>query len=113
MVWLNGIALPAPSELRVGVFDITRASRAASGLMQMEFIARKRTVTIEYALLSAVDLAAILDNLHSRIFHTLRYVDAGTERTITVYHGDRPYAAFHTIGGVRWWKDVRIPLIEQ
>lgn len=113
MVWLNGIALPAPSELRVGVFDITRAGRTASGLMQMEFIARKRTITLEYVLISNSELAAILDNLHSRVFHTLRYTDAGMERTITVYHGDRPYAAFHTIGGVRWWKDVQIPLIEQ
>ena len=113
MVWLNGVLLPEPSAMPIGIHDITRASRTASGLMQMEFIARKRTVTLEYDLIQDAALSAILDNLHSRIFHTLRYPDAGAEHTITVYHGDRPYAAFHTVAGVRWWKDAKIQLIER
>ena len=113
MIWLNGILLPEPSALPIGVHDITRAGRVSSGLMNMEFIARKRTVTLEYALILDAELVAILDNLHSRVFHTLRYPDAGGERTLTVYHGDRPYSAFHTVGGVRWWKDLKIALIER
>ena len=116
MFWLNGILLPGPSDMSVGIHDITRAARTASGLMQMEFIARKRTITIEYALISDTDLNAILTNLHSRVFHALRYPDAEGERTITVYHGDRnynPYNAFYIIAGARWWENVKIPLIER
>lgn len=114
MIWLNGVMLPEPHKLDIGIYDITKANRASSGRMAMEFIARKRTVGIEYELIVGADLNAILTNLESRVFHTLRYPDPqGVERTITAYVGDRTAGAFYTISGVRWWQGAKFTMIEQ
>lgn len=114
MVWLNGTLLPEPHALDLGIHDVTRAARTASGRMTMEHIARKRTVSLEYERLVGADLDAIFANLESRMFHTLRYPDPqGGERTITAYVGDRTCGAFHTIDGIRWWKGVKFTMIEQ
>lgn len=114
MIWLNGTLLPEPSGLDIGIHDITRSERSSSGRMSQEFIARKRTVRIEYERITGTDLGAILSNLESRTFHTVRYPDPqGGERTITAYVGDRAVSAFHTISGERWWHGVTFTMIEQ
>ena len=114
MIWLNNTLLPEPSAIEIGVYDITRSERSSSGRMSMEFIARKRTVSIEYERIIGADLDAILTNLQSRTFHALRYPDPqGVERTITAYVGDRTMSAFYTISGVRWWQGVKFTMIEQ
>ena len=114
MIWLNGILLPEPSGLDIGIHDITRSERSSSGRMSQEFIARKRTVSIEYERIIGTDIDAVLANLESRVFHTLRYPDPrGGERTITAYVGDRAMGAFYTIGGARWWQGVKFTMIEQ
>ncbi|HYF94416.1 MAG TPA: hypothetical protein VD969_19530 [Symbiobacteriaceae bacterium] len=116
MVTLNGVQLPNPSKIEVGKFNLTKAGRSASGLMTMEIIARKRSVTIQYTHLSEPDLKVILDQLDSRVFHTLTYPDpqgtAGTI-TLTVYAGDLAYKPWHRVDGVWWWQEISIPLIER
>ncbi|MFZ5816305.1 MAG: hypothetical protein ACOY93_13575 [Bacillota bacterium] len=116
MVTLNGVQLPNPSAVEIGKFNITKAGRTASGLMTMEIIARKRSVTLQYSHLSEPDLKSILDQLDSRTFHTLTYPDpqgADGTNTITVYLGDLAYRPFRRVNGVWWWADVSIPLIER
>lgn len=114
MVTLNGVALPNPGNIEVGRFNLTKSGRTASGLMTMEIIARKQSVTITYSHLPDSDLKAILDQLESRTFHTLTYPDpqAGAA-TLTVYAGDVAYKPFRKIGGAWWWKEIVIPLIER
>jgi hypothetical protein len=116
MVTLNGVQLPNPSNIEVGKFALTKAGRSASGLMTMEIIARKRSVTLQYSHLSEPDLKVILDQLDGKVFHQLTYPDpqgAGGTKTITVYSGDLAYKPWHTVNAVWWWQEVSIPLIER
>jgi len=116
MVTLNGVALPNPSDIEVGKFNLTKAGRSASGLMNMEIIARKRSVTLKYSHLSEPDLRVIMDQLDSKIFHQLECPDPqgdGGARSMTVYAGDLAFKPWRTVNGVWWWRDVTIPLIER
>ena len=114
MIWLNGVQIADPSKLDIGVHRISRAQRTGSGKMTMEIIAIKRSLSLEYELIAGPALEAIMNNLESRVFHTLRYPDPqGTEKTITVYVGDISESAWYTVGGVRQWQGVKIGLIEQ
>ena len=114
MIWLNGVQIADPSKLDIGVHRISRAQRTGSGKMTMEIIAIKRAITLEYEIIAGPALEAIMNNLESRVFHTLRYPDPqGTEKTITVYVGDISESAWYTVGGVRQWQGVKIGLIEQ
>ena len=114
MIWLNGVQIAEPSKLDIGVHRISRAERTSSGKMVMDIIAIKRAITLEYELIAGPAQEAILNNLESKTFHTLRYPDPqGGEKTITVYTGDITESAWYTVGGVRYWQGVRIGLIEQ
>lgn len=114
MVTLNGMQLPNPGNIDVGRFTLTKSGRAASGNMNMEIIARKRSVTISYSHLADADLKAVLNQLESRTFHTLTYPDPqdGTA-TITVYAGDVTYKPWRRQDSSWWWKEIQIPLIER
>ena len=114
MIWLNEVKIAEPTKLDIGVHRISRAERTSSGKMVMEIIAIKRAITLEYELIAGPDLEAILNNLESKVFHTLRYPDPqGGERTITVYVGDITESAWYIVDGKRYWQGVRIGLIEQ
>ncbi len=114
MVTLNGVQLPNPSAVEVGRFNLSKSGRSASGLMNMEIIAKKRTVAIRFSHLADSDLRMILDQLDSRTFHTLTYTDpqAGPT-TITVYVGDVAYKPWRRVNESWWWSDVSVPLIER
>ncbi|MBY6278229.1 DUF6711 family protein [Symbiobacterium thermophilum] len=117
LVTINGQAVtPNPSDCKVGHFWLTKAGRAASGLMLMERIAKKRTVTLSWDAIREDRLRAILDLLDSRTFHTVTYPDPqgdNGQATITAYVGDIQMDRYHTRNGYRWWIDVEIPLIER
>jgi len=114
-VWLNNVIIAEPSKIDIGIHRISRAERSSSGRMSMDIIAIKRALSLEYSLIAGPSLEAILSNLESRTFHTLRYPDPqGTERTVTVYTGDISLGGWYTSAtGVRHWQSVKIGLIEQ
>lgn len=114
MITLNGITWPNPSNIEVGRFTLSKSGRTASGLMTMEIIARKRSITITYSHLSDSALKSILNQLESAAFHTLTYPDPQDgEATLTVYVGDVAYKPFRRINGEWYWQEVSIPLIER
>ncbi|AVX31796.1 hypothetical protein CTH_2253 [Carboxydocella thermautotrophica] len=116
LVTINGRAIADPSDIEVGQYRISKAERTAAGKMMMEIIAIKRSVTLKYNLISEAALKTILDELESKTFHTLTYPDpqgSGGAKTITVYVGDIKESAWQTVGGVRYWRDVSIGLVEQ
>lgn len=116
MLTLNGVEIPNPSKIDVGKFNLAKAGRSASGLMTMEIIARKRSVTVQYSHLSDPDLKVILDQLDSKTFHQFTYPDpqgAGGTLTLTVYVGDLAYKPWKKRGGIWWWQEISIPLIER
>lgn len=112
---IDGTTVKTPTDLKVGVFRITKAERLASGKMAMEIVAVKRRLDLSYALISEGDLKQIMDLLEAKVFHTVTYPDpqGGEEKTITAYVGDMNQVAWQKLKGTRYWADVSVALIEQ
>jgi len=114
MLKIAGIKVASPGDVKVGRFDLTKASRTASGRMVMEYIATKRRVDVVWRYIPDTDLQVILNLLAAnKPFFTLEYPDAGGQQTITCYAGDINTSLWHTINGVRRWSEVSISFIEQ
>ncbi len=116
LVTLNGIAIADPSKLELGIFRLTKASRSANGTMNMEIIAIKRQVSLQWEKIKASELKTILDLLDAATFHTLVYPDpqgTGGTKTITAYVGDITESAWYMVGAERYWENVRVGLIER
>ncbi len=111
---IAGTQVARPADVKVGRFDLTKASRTASGKMVMDVIATKRRVDVTWRYLPDADLQTILDVIAAnKPFFTLQYPDAGGQQTMTCYAGDINTSLWHTVGGVRYWSEVSIPFIEQ
>jgi len=114
MLKIAGTTVAAPSELKVGRFDISKSDRVASGKMVMEIIATKRRVDVVWGMLPDDKLTTIIDTITAnKPFFTLEYPDAGGTKTMTCYSGDIMTGLWYTVGGVRYWQDVSIAFIEQ
>jgi hypothetical protein len=114
-VKINGTTIKTPTNLKVGVFRITKAERLASGKMAMEIIAVKRRLDLSWEVINDASLRQIMDLLESRVFHTIVYPDPqrGEETTITAYVGDTNQEIWQKLRGTRYWRGVSIALIEQ
>lgn len=114
MLKIAGITVKAPTELKVGRFNLSKSSRTASGKMVMDIIATKRRVDVVWKMLPDSELQKIINAITAnKPFFSLQYPDAGGQKTMTCYVGDIVTSLYHTIGGVRYWSDVSIPFIEQ
>ena len=112
---IDGTTIKTPTELKVGVFRLSKADRVASGQMVMEAIAIKRRLDLKWAVILDTDLQQIMNILDSGVFHSVEYVDPqnGESGNITAYVGDINQVAWQRIGSSRYWKDVSLSLIEQ
>lgn len=112
---ISGQTVRTPTELKVGVFRISKAERLADGSMAIDIIALKRRLDCCWQIISAPDLQHLLNILESKTFHTVEYPDPqnGEAATLTAYVGDINQAAWHRRDGVRYWRDVSISLIER
>ena len=114
MLKIAGITVKAPTELKVGRFDLSKSSRTASGKMVMDIIATKRRVDVIWKMLTDSELENIIDTITAnKPFFTLEYPDAGGTKTMTCYAGDIVTSLWHTKNGVRYWEEVSIGFIEQ
>ncbi len=114
MLKIAGVTVKAPSELKIGRFDLTKSSRTASGKMIMDIIATKRRVDCAWKMVTDSDLQIIVDTITAhKPFFSLEYPDTGGTATMVCYAGDITTSLWHTIGGVRYWEEVSIAFIEQ
>jgi hypothetical protein len=114
MLKIAGVSVKAPTDLKIGRFDITKSSRTASGKMVMEVIATKRRVDVVWKMITDSELQTIIDTITAnKPFFSLQYPDAGGSKTMTCYVGDIVTSLWHTKNGIRYWEDVSIPFIEQ
>jgi len=114
MLKIAGITVKAPTELKVGRFDLSKSGRTASGKMVMDIIATKRRVDVVWKMLPDDELQKIIDTITAnKPFFTLEYPDAGGTKTMTCYAGDIITSLWHTKNGVRYWEEVSIGFIEQ
>jgi hypothetical protein len=114
-IWIAGTKVARPASVKVGRFDLTKSSRCASGKMNMEIIrAGVRRVDVTWSYLADADMQTILNILAAnKPFFQLKYPDVGGDKTMTCYVGDIIHGLWHTVGGVKRWKDVQTSFIEQ
>lgn len=114
MVWIAGVLVATPMEIKVGTYDITKSKRTASGKMVMELVATKKRVDCIWRMLKDSDLQKIVGTITAnKPFFTFQYPDAGGTKTITCYAGDIITSLWHTVNGIRYWEEVSIAFIEQ
>jgi hypothetical protein len=114
LISIGGVALPTPSNVDVGIMDISKAERNANGLMIIERIAQKVKLSLSYNYLSAGDASTVL-NAVSPVFYNVTYLDprTNTYKTSSFYTGDRSLGMIDFINGVPRYKDVKFDLIER
>ena len=114
MLKIAGVSVKAPTDLKIGRFDLTKSGRTASGKMVMDVIATKRRVDVVWKILPDDELKKIIDVITAnKPFFSLEYPDAGGTKTMTCYAGDIVTSLWHTKNGIRYWEEVTIPFIEQ
>lgn len=114
MLRIAGVTVAAPTEIKIGRFDISKSGRTASGKMVMDIVATKRRVDVVWKWLHDNDLQLILNTITAnKPFFSLEYPDAGGTKTMTCYAGDIVTSLWHTKNGVRYWEEVSIGFIEQ
>ena len=112
---IASVEVARPASVQVGRFDLTKSNRSASGRMVMEVVrAGIRRVDVTWRYLPDAELRQILDLIAAnKPFVLFEYPDAGRQEQMMAYTGDIAYGAWHTINGVRYWKEVSIPFIEE
>jgi len=114
-MYIDGVKIKTPTELKVGIFRLSKAERLASGKMIMDIIAIKRRLDLSWEIIEDSELQTILNTLDTKVFHEVSYPDPqnGESHTITAYVGDINQQIFQQRGGKRYWQKVSMSLIEQ
>ena len=114
MLKIAGVSVKAPTDLKIGRFDLTKSGRTASGKMVMDIIATKRRVDVVWKMLTDSELENIIDTITAnKPFFSLEYPDTGGSKSMICYAGDIVTSLWHTKNGVRYWEEVSIGFIEQ
>jgi len=114
MVKINGFQLPTPSTYQIGIMDLSRAERVASGYLMLERIATKRKLELTWLYLEAASLSEVLTAVSPTSF-IVEYFDPQTNsvKTGEFYCGDRGVESFDYRNGKIRWKNIRFNLIER
>ena len=115
MLSVNGRDMPAPSKMKVTIFDVSsEARRSASGLSLMDRVAEKRRLDLSWAHLSGDELAYLLENVSGGFFE-VRYPDphTGGARSMSCSCSDRVMGVLRMEGGQPLWTNVEMHWIEK
>ena len=110
----GGVALPSPISLREGDEIIWSADtgRTASGRMVGDVISEKRTLAIGWGVLTKAELASIRARLIAGFFPISVTVD-GETWTIDAYWGTLTYELMGTYGGVSYYNNAAVEIIQR
>ena len=110
----NGVTLPSPVSVTASNEIIWSANtgRAASGRMLGDVVAEKQTFAIEWGVLTRAEYMLIRNSLQSG-FHPFTIIEDGASATITAYRGTLSGTLLGSFGGVTYYKDVSVTVIQQ
>lgn len=110
----NGVPLPSPVEIATSEEIIWSANtgRSTTGLMVGDVVAEKRTLNIRWGILTTAEYDSIRSNLRSG-FHPFTITVDGSAATITAYRGAITGTMLGTYGGVTYYNDVSVSVIQQ
>ena len=113
LITIGGVALPTPTEFQVGLMDISKAERNASGRMIIERIATKRKLFFTYAFVTRENASQIL-KMTAPTTYTVTYIDPQDNqfKSGQFYCGDRQLGYLDYINGIARYKDLNFNLIE-
>lgn len=114
MIKINGVSIPTPSDLNIGIQDLSKAERTANGTMVIERIATKRKLELSWKYLSKEDLSTVF-NAVAPVFFEVEYIDPqeNSVKTGTFYAGDRKAGALDFKNGNIRYKDISVNLVER
>lgn len=113
---VNGFEMPAPSSMKVTVFDVSStADRNASGNVVIDRVGTKRKIELSWSHLSGSDLSRLLTAVGTDVFFTAEYPDpvTGGMKSIVCYAGDRSTGVLRVIGGEPVWTKIEMNWIER
>jgi len=110
----NGVLLPSPVEIGTSEEIIWSANtgRSTTGLMVGDVVAQKRTLNLRWGVLTAAEYDLIRSNLRSG-FHPFSLTVDGAVATITAYRGAVTATMIGTYGGVTYYRDAAVSIIQQ
>ena len=113
MLKIGGVAMPTPSEMTPSIYDITDGERDSTGTMHIDLIATKYKLECKWNILSQANMTNLLNAIKPITFN-ITFIDpvTGTEKTITVYKGDRSIPIFKIKNGENIYKDFKVNFIE-
>lgn len=83
VITVNGAAMPAPSTLKVTIFDVaSTADRNASGQVVMDRVGTKRKLEMTWAHLTPAQLSQLLQAVGTDVFFTAGYPDPQTAQMV-------------------------------
>lgn len=114
MIKINGVSIPIPSTLQVGIIDISKGGRNAEGTLVIERIATKRKLELTWSHLSKEQLSDLLTRV-SGVFFDVEYIDPQDNalKTGSFYCGDRSINTLDYLNEQIRYKDIKFNLIER
>lgn len=109
---INGVSVPTPSDMQVGIMDISKADRNTKGDMILERIATKRKLQLTWKFLTDSDLSSILGAVSGVSFNVTYPDPQSGSRTAKFYCGDRNAGVLDIQNSILRYKDVKFDLIE-
>lgn len=110
----NGVTLPSPEEIGTSeeIIWSSNTGRSTTGLMIGDVVAEKRTLNIRWGVLTAAEYDTVRANIRSG-FHPFTLTVDGVSATITSYRGAITATMLGTYGGVTYYRDAAVSVIQQ
>lgn len=110
----DGRLLPSPVEISTTDEIIWSANtgRSSTGLMIGDVVAKKMTINIKWGVLTAPEYRSIKSKLDSG-FHPFTITIDTDGTTIDAYRGTLTGTLLGTFGGVTYYKDASVAIIQQ
>lgn len=112
---VNGAAVPAPSEMKVALFEVGSGDvRSASGALVRDVVAVKRRLTLRWASLSPEALGSLLGAVSGAFFQA-EYPDPVLMqmRSATFRAGEAAVGVLRMTDGAPVWTDVTMEWTER
>lgn len=114
MIKIDGVDIPTPSALVVGIMDISKAERNAAGTMMIDRIATKRKLELNWKYITKENLSIVFKAV-SPVYFQVTYIDPEENevKTGSFYAGDRKAGALNYNHGNIRYRDVSVNLVER
>lgn len=114
---VEGVPIPPPTTTKLTSYNITKSKRLASGMMAMDFIAKKRKIECTWDCISGTELQKMLNIIDTtNMFMNLTYDENGVTKSMICYVGEIPRELNRRpefIDGEYWWQNYEVHFIEQ